>query len=73
MGGVPHSREFTLAQLTIELWRAVLTKKRGAQYSMNKIRRMKKQLKLSNLLRTTMEEAKEKEKAAWKNYYLVKI
>jgi hypothetical protein len=38
MGMVPYSEEINTCRLTIQLWRAVITKKKGCKYSNNKIR-----------------------------------
>ena len=41
-GAVPFSAEVGKARKTIELWKAVITKKQGCRYSMNKLRSLEK-------------------------------
>ena len=72
MGSIPYSPELNLAQSMIELWKAVRTKKRGAKYSNNKLRRLEKKVKIFNTLQTTAAEAEQNEKRAWKNYWEIK-
>ena len=72
MGAVPYSQEFSKASKTIELWRAVATKKSGAKYSMTKLRRLEKCLNLHNCLNTPIQDVPLKIKNAYKTYWEVK-
>ena len=72
MGAVPYSEEFRLASKRIELWRAVDSKKKGSKYSMTKLRRLEKILKIHNCLNLTSTEIKLNIKEAYKNYWTVK-
>ena len=72
MGAVPYSEEFRVASKTIELWRAVESKKKGAKYSMSKLRRLEKTLNIHNGLNLTLPEIKSNIQTAYKSYWKVK-
>lgn len=68
MGMVPFSAELNIARMTIQVWRAVITKKKGCKYSNNKLRRLERATGITNALHATKEEAIEKEKLAFARY-----
>ncbi len=72
MGSVPFSDKLKEAGTKLALWEAVVTKKTGTKFSMNKLRRMEKSVGLSNTLHTTIEQAKKEVKAAKTKYAEVK-
>ena len=72
MGGVPYSDELRKASKMIELWKAIETKKRGAKYSMSKIRRLEKQLNIYNYLNFSLQEIRQNVQQAYQAYWIVK-
>ena len=72
MGATPFSPELKLASKRVELWKAVLTKKAGAHFSMTKLRRLELQLGLHHSLHLTIPNIKLKLKEAQQSYWKVK-
>ena len=72
MGGVPFSPEFQIHHSTIELWRAVMTKKRGGRYSSSKLKRLEARTNIHNSMQTSQREVEEKLKRAYKDYWTFK-
>ena len=72
MGEVPYSDELHKASKTIELWKAIETKKKGARYSMSKIRRLEKQLNTHNCLNVSLQEIRQNVQQAYQAYWIVK-
>jgi hypothetical protein len=68
MGMVPYSTELNKFRSEIQLWRAVIIKKKGCKYSNNKLRRLEKATGIQNSLHVTLEEAQIRESAAFKQY-----
>jgi hypothetical protein len=56
MGMVPFSDELNVARMKIQLWKAVITKKRGCKYSNNKLRCLEQATGLKQTLHLTLEE-----------------
>ena len=71
-GKIPYSPDFAKASDTIELWRAAGTIKRGCRYSSRLFRRLEKKLGLAKCLHKSIQEIKEEEDKAWKEYWGIK-
>lgn len=69
MGQVPFSDKYKLITDRIELWRAVVTKKRHCRYSQSKLRRLEKKTGIMNSLHCTIEEAQEQVTKAFTEYW----
>ena len=72
MGGVSYSPEFKNYHKTIELWKAVITKKKGCRYSSSKLQRLEHQTNICNSLQHSLQEAEVKEREAYKKYWKFK-
>ena len=72
MGEVPYSDKFRMASKKIEMWRAIESKKKGAKYSMSKLRRLERTTKIHNGLNLDLPTIKEHIKSAYKEYWAVK-
>ena len=72
LGATPFSLKLKHASKQLELWKAVKTKKSGAQYSMNKLRRLEKQVGTRNTLDLPLEEINIHLKNAQKSFWQVK-
>ncbi len=72
MGKVPFSAKYRDYTNKIELWKAVSTKKRHCKFSQSKLRRLEKATGISNSLNCTLEEAINKEKQAYEDYWKFK-
>ena len=68
-GQVPYSPECQKARLSIELWKAASTIKRGCRYSSKLFRRLSKKVGIQNVLQNTLQMIKTKEDEAWKLYW----
>ena len=68
-GGIDFSPELRLARLVIETWKAATTIKRGGKYSSTHFRRLQNKAGLSGCLTKTLDEIKQLENEAWKNYW----
>ena len=68
LGNVPFSLNLKQASKQVELWKAAQTKKSGAQYSTNKLRRLEKQVGIQNTVHLPMTVIKSNLKKAWKSY-----
>jgi hypothetical protein len=69
MGNVPFSDEYNKITNTMELWNAVVTKKRRCKYSMSKLRRLAKKINQANPLHCTLEEAQAKLESSKRQYW----
>jgi hypothetical protein len=69
MGGVPFSDEYNLLTHTIELWAAVITKKRRCKCSMSKLWRLSKKTNIPNPLQASLEEAQINLTSAKRKYW----
>jgi hypothetical protein len=72
MGLVPYSEEINIARMTIQLWRAVILKKKGCRFSNNKLRRLERSTGITNSLHFSLEEAKQRESTAFAQYKKLK-
>ena len=72
MGGVPFSDKVGIAEKTIELWKAIITRKLGKKFSSNKIRRLQKLTGIGKALSYTLEEANKNLDTAFKEYWSLK-
>jgi hypothetical protein len=72
MGNVPCSAKYKVITSTIELWKAVVTKKRHCKYSQSKLRRLEKITGIQNSLHYTLQEVRENEKLAYSTYWKFK-
>jgi hypothetical protein len=69
MGNIPSSDAYKKYTDKIELWKAVVTKKRHCRYSQSKLRRLEKATGVSNSLHCTIEEARTNESQAYAEYW----
>lgn len=72
MGAVPFSDKLKEAGTKLALWEAVVTKKTGTKYSMNKLRRMEKTVGLTNTMHVSIEQAKKEVTEAKAQYNATK-
>ena len=68
MGGVPFSPEVKKTGQRIEFWKGVITKKRGAKYSMTKLRRLAIKIGAEKNITCNMETAEDNLKKAEQEY-----
>jgi hypothetical protein len=68
MGNIPFSPKYKNLTDTIELWKAVIKKKRHCAYSQGKLCRLEKTTGIQNSLHCTLEQAVENEKLAYAQY-----
>ena len=72
MGAIPFSLDLKLASKHLELWKAVLSKKKGLRYSMSKLRRLERQTGNSNTLLLPIPMILSKLKDSQSNYWKIK-
>jgi hypothetical protein len=72
MGGVPYSVELNKARQTIELWKSIISWKRGRKVNSKYIRRLEKKVGLQGSRRVTMNEAKAANALAYTVYWDIK-
>ena len=69
MGKIPYSPETAKAQVTIELWQAVITKKKGRVFSSRKLRQLEKKAEIMKTMNKTLKEAEVEFKMARKKFW----
>jgi hypothetical protein len=72
MGNVPFSAKYQRLTARIELWKAVIKKKRHCKYSQSKLRRLERTTGIKDSLHCSLEQAKENEKIAYSDYWKFK-
>ena len=72
LGAVPFSANLKQASKQLELWKAVKTKKSGAKYSMNKLRRLERFIGINNTIQLPLAEINDNLKKSQKEYWKVK-
>ena len=72
MGAVPFSVELNSKRQTIELWKAIETKKSGCTYNWTKLRRLNKRSKVSNPMALPLPQVKDNLQQAYTDYYKTK-
>jgi hypothetical protein len=72
MGNVPFSPKYKHLTNTIELWKAVIKKKRHCKYSQSKLRRLEHYTGIKDSLHCSLEQAIDNEKLAYEEYWKFK-
>jgi predicted transposase YbfD/YdcC len=72
MGNVPFSAKYKELTNKIELWKAVVTKKRHCKFSQGKLRRLEKSTGTPNSLHCSLQDAQDRLKLAFDAYWKFK-
>jgi hypothetical protein len=72
MGEVPFSPELSAARSQIKLWKAVISWKMGTKHNMKYIQRLERKTNIQGSRATTLAEAKNHRKEAYKRYWDIK-
>ena len=72
MGGVPYSVELAQARKTIEMWKAIVSWKKGRKINMKYIKRLENQASSKNSRHCTLAEAKIATAKAFSDYWDIK-
>jgi hypothetical protein len=72
MGNVPFSAKYKKITATIELWKAVIKKKRHCKFSQSKLRRLERRARVENSLHYSLDQAVEKVKESYVVYWQFK-
>ena len=72
MGNVPFSPTIVKARLSIELWKGVVTRKRGSKFSSKKLHRIERKIGITNSMNCTLDQAIQKEDKARSEYNQLK-
>jgi predicted transposase YbfD/YdcC len=72
MGNVPFSAKYKELTNKIELWKAVVTKKRHCKFSQGKLRRLEKSTGTPNSLHCSLQDAQNRLKIAFDEYWKLK-